>query len=77
MIGIRCERGSHRFFKKYGERFEDSEGRQIFLEFADEERDHLDLLVREYRALVKRQGRPRPPRGARSASAPPARAGAR
>ena len=57
MIGIRCERGSHRFFKKYGERFEDSEGKQIFLEFADEERDHLDLLVREYKALVKRQGR--------------------
>ena len=59
MIGIRCERGSHRFFKKYGERFEDSEGKQIFLEFADEERTHLDLLVREYRALVKRQGRTR------------------
>src|SRR5215510_133591 len=33
MIGIRCERGSHRFFKKYGEKFEDSEGKQIFLEF--------------------------------------------
>jgi Fur family ferric uptake transcriptional regulator len=59
LIGIRCERGSHRFFKKYGERFEDSEGKQIFLEFADEEREHLDLLVREYRALVKRQGRAR------------------
>src|SRR5688500_11969738 len=59
MIGIRCERGSHRFFKKYGERFKDSEGKQIFLEFADEERDHLDLLVREYRALLKRQGRTR------------------
>src|SRR6267142_152533 len=59
LIGIRCERNSHRFFKKYGERFEDSEGKQIFLEFADEERDHLDLLVREYRALVKRQGRSR------------------
>src|SRR5512139_3060962 len=67
MIGIRCERGSHRFFKKYGERFEDSEGRQIFLEFADEERDHLDLLIREYRALVKRQGRT--PRRTRSAAA--------
>jgi Fur family transcriptional regulator, ferric uptake regulator len=66
MIGIRCERGSHRFFKKYGERFEDSEGKQIFLEFADEERDHLDLLIREYRALVKRQGRPR--RGPRSSA---------
>jgi Fur family ferric uptake transcriptional regulator len=70
MIGIRCERGSHRFFKKYGERFEDSEGKQIFLEFADEERSHLDLLVREYRALVKRQGRSRRPgRAGRQGSA--------
>jgi Fur family ferric uptake transcriptional regulator len=66
LIGIRCERGSHRFFKKYGERFEDSEGKQIFLEFADEERAHLDLLVREYRALIKRQGRTR--RGRHSAA---------
>jgi rubrerythrin len=75
MIGIRCERGSHRFFKKYGERFEDSEGKQIFLEFADEERDHLDLLIREYRALVKRQGRAR--RATRTASASAARASVR
>jgi len=71
LIGIRCERGSHRFFKKYGERFEDSEGKQIFLEFADEEREHLDLLVREYRALVKRQGRSR--RSTRSAASASAR----
>ena len=56
-IGIRCERGSHRFFKRYGERFEDSEGKQIFLEFADEERQHLELLIREYRSLVARQSR--------------------
>ena len=55
MIGIRCERGSHRFFKRYGERFEDSEGKRVFLEFADEERDHLELLIREYRALVERE----------------------
>jgi Fur family ferric uptake transcriptional regulator len=54
-IGIRCERGSHRFFKRYGERFEDSEGKQIFLEFAAEERDHLEMLIREYRALLRRQ----------------------
>lgn len=59
LIGIRCERASHRFFRKYGERFEDSEGKQIFLEFAAEEREHLDLLIREYRDLVARQGRPR------------------
>ena len=54
--------------------FEDSEGKQIFLEFADEEREHLDLLVREYRALVKRQGRQRRPRPVPTSSP---RAGAR
>ena len=59
MIGIRCERASHRFFKRYGERFEDSEGKQIFLEFASEERGHIELLIREYRALARRQGQRR------------------
>ena len=58
LIGIRCERGSHKFFKRYGERFEDSEGKQIFLEFADEERAHLELLIREYRALRARRSGP-------------------
>jgi Fur family ferric uptake transcriptional regulator len=57
MIGIRCERGSHRFFRKYGERFEDSEGKQIFMEFAAEEKQHLELLIREYKNLIKRKGR--------------------
>ena len=56
-IGIRCERGSHKFFKRYGERFEDSEGKQIFLEFADEEREHLELLIREYKLLQRRAGK--------------------
>ena len=73
LIGIRCERGSHRFFKKYGDRFEDSEGKQIFLEFADEEREHLDLLVREYKALVNRQGRARRQKRTGAASARSAR----
>ena len=27
----------------------------MFLEFADEEREHFDLLVREFRALVARE----------------------
>ncbi len=59
-IGIRCERGSHEFFKRYGERFEESLGKRVFLEFADEEREHLDLLMREYEALKTRaRGRSR------------------
>ena len=57
LIGIRCERGSHQFFKRYGERFEESEGKRVFLEFAEEEREHLELLMREYRALTSRQRR--------------------
>jgi Fur family ferric uptake transcriptional regulator len=57
VIGIRCERGSHKFFKRYGERFEESEGKRIFLEFAEEEREHLDLLLREYRSLEARTRR--------------------
>ncbi|HKB10036.1 MAG TPA: ferritin family protein, partial [Vicinamibacterales bacterium] len=68
LIGIRCERGSHQFFKRYGERFEESEGRRVFLEFADEERAHLDLLIGEYRALRARQSAP-----ARTARRPAAR----
>ena len=71
LIGIRCERGSHRFFRRYGERFEDSEGKQIFLEFAAEEREHLELLIREYRALAQRRSkdRPRPTKRRRRATA--------
>jgi Fur family ferric uptake transcriptional regulator len=65
MIGIRCERGSHSFFKKYGERFEDSEGKQIFMEFASEEKQHLELLIREYKSLIARKGR-RPQKAART-----------
>ena len=59
MTAIRCERASHRFFKRYGARFEDSEGKQIFLEFAEAERAHLERLVREYRLLSKRPARQR------------------
>ena len=58
-IGIACERGSHRFFQRYGERFEDSEGKRIFLEFADEERAHLELLQHELKGLQSRVGRRR------------------
>src|SRR4249920_14234 len=69
LIGIKCERGSHSFFKRYGDRFEDSEGKRIFLEFADEEREHLDLLIREYRALRERRGARRSPKKAASVRA--------
>ena len=65
LIGIKCERGSHRFFKKYGERFEDSEGKQIFMEFADEEKPP--------RAADPRIQEPPRPQGRRPAKAGKAR----
>ncbi len=58
LTAIKCERASHRFFKRYGEKFEDSDGKQIFLEVADEESAHLELLIREYRAVSRRQASP-------------------
>jgi Fur family ferric uptake transcriptional regulator len=59
VVAMKCERTSHRFFKRYGEKFEDSEGKQVFLEVADEERSHLELLIRESRVTSRRRTRPR------------------
>ena len=59
LAAMKCERTAHRFFRRYGEQFEDSEGKHIFLEVADEERSHLELLTREYRASSRRRTRTR------------------
>jgi rubrerythrin len=56
---IRCEPRLAPLLQEVRRAVRGFEGKQIFLEFADEERAHLDLLVREYRSLVKRQGRSR------------------
>ena len=74
MIGIRCERGSHRFFKRYGERFEDSEGKKIFLEFADEERDAPRAA--DSRVPVARRAPAARPRPSRASAEDPPRASA-
>ena len=70
MLAVRCERGSHRFFKRYGERLEDAEDKRIFLDHARDERAHLERLIRHYRRLVKRDGpgRPAAARAARAGS---------
>ena len=57
LMAIRGERASHRFFKRYGERFGETDHRQVFLDCADAERTHLEWLLREYRALSARTAR--------------------
>jgi hypothetical protein len=42
----------------------------VFLEFADEEREHLELLIREYRALLRRQSQRKPATGNRRTARP-------
>ncbi len=64
-LAIKCERIAHRFFKRYGEQFEDQVSRQIFLEFAEGERAHLDMLLREYIALGQDASKPRGRGGSR------------
>jgi Fur family ferric uptake transcriptional regulator len=56
-IAVRCERGSHRFFKRYGDRFDESEGKRVFLDVADEERRHLERVLRESRVAAARARR--------------------
>jgi Fur family ferric uptake transcriptional regulator len=58
-IGIRCERVSHRFFKRYGEKFDDPDVKQVFLDVASEGHAHLELLIREYRSVSRRSANSR------------------
>lgn len=48
-LAVACERDSHRFFEEGGGRFEDSEGKAIFLSAAEAERSHLKRLIRAHR----------------------------
>lgn len=47
-LAMGMERDAHNFFKKYAQRFNDTKGRDIFLKFAKEEREHYDLIKKEY-----------------------------
>ena len=57
MIGIRCERGSHKFFKRYGERSRIRKASGFFWNSPTRNASHLELLLRQDKALVKRQAR--------------------
>ena len=60
-IGTRCERGAHQFFRRYGERFDNAEGRRVFLELAGTKRAHLRTLLRDLRSAKAS----RPPQAAK------------
>lgn len=51
-LAMRMERDAHSFFSQYAERFNDTQGRDIFLKFAEEEEEHYELIRKEYDRLM-------------------------
>lgn len=43
-LAMAMEKDAHDFFASYAEKFSDTEGRDIFLRFADEEQEHYDTI---------------------------------
>ncbi len=53
-IAMDLERRSHRFFTDFAGRISDEKGRKIFLEFAEDEDEHLRALISEYDTIINR-----------------------
>jgi len=54
--GMSLEREGYRFYSQAAERASGERGRRMFLDLADQEADHLRLLVAEYQALEEGGG---------------------
>lgn len=51
LLAMRMEREASNFFKDYASRFDDTRGRDIFLNFAAEEEEHYSLIKKAYDRL--------------------------
>ena len=54
--GMSLERNGYRFYLQAAERASDQHGQRMFLDLADQEKDHLRLLLSEYQALEEGRG---------------------
>ena len=54
--GMSLERDGYRFYLGAAERASDRRGQRMFLDLADQEKDHLKLLLSEYQALEAGRG---------------------
>ena len=52
-IAMELERRSHEFFKTFAQQLRDSSGRKAFLDFANEEESHFEILLKEYTARTQ------------------------
>jgi Fur family ferric uptake transcriptional regulator len=51
-LAMKMEMEAYKFFTHYAESFNDTKGRDIFLTFADEEKDHYGIIKEEYDRLT-------------------------
>jgi len=51
-LAMQMEHDAHRFFSEYAEKFSDTRGRDIFLKFAEEEQEHIEIIQAAYDRLV-------------------------
>lgn len=54
LLAMEMEKESFHFFKKYAQRFNDTQGKEIFLKFAEEEEAHYKTIQQEYQAFLRR-----------------------
>ena len=51
-VALKMEKEAYAFFTKYAERFEDTRGRDIFLKFSAEEKEHCDIIRAELDRVI-------------------------
>jgi len=54
-LAMKMELDAFHFFRKYAEKFSDSKGRDIFLQFADEENEHYEIMKSALHDLRERK----------------------
>ncbi len=55
-IALKLNRGAADFFKAYADRFAETQGKQIFINFADQEGNHCDLMRQRIEQLTASPG---------------------
>ena len=53
-LAMGMEREAHYFFRDYAEKFEDTQGRDVFLKFAEEEKEHYNLIKEAFDRLSRK-----------------------
>ena len=48
---MEMERDAYRFFREYAQKFNETKGKDVFSQFAEEELEHYELIQKEYEQI--------------------------